>query len=952
MGADLAAEEQLGPYLVYERPRRRYGHGSIARLERGIEGLKRIVALKRLLPHLAEDASLIKPFVREAKLASLLNHVNVVQIFELGRVGSQYFISMEYIDGRDIRRILRHARKVTGPPPINVTVGLLLQLCEALDYAHTKADEKGTPLGLVHRDVSPSNLLVTLGGHLKVIDFGIAKAQSSQLRTQTGRVKGKLAYMAPEAISSGKDLDARSDLFAVGVIAHELLTARPLFASKNEYQTLMKVQRGDIVPPSTFNQACPAELDEIVQKALARDPDDRYGDAGELRDELLELRRQYNLQTGHRDVAQWLDWAFSLEPPSGFATTNTFEKSGSSAFDMKSAGSEPSRPLPRAKSKPRVQSVDEEEAVEIAWGGGDREHDSGQPLLLDEVPDISDRHRVVVDQGLLDDIPAPQPSHGHPRRPPRDTSPSMAAELAAAMLPPPLPPPPMAPPTARARSSQPIVDRRRADVPAIPPDGIERRSTAEGTGSLGRVVPPNHLSSPVIKARPARSLTELAGLGPTPDPDGSAPVPRHTPPNLGDARVPSTKPGVEPARAHTGELADSTSDLVRASTVTIGSAIVARQSVRRGWVYLVAVLAVAAVAGGLVLFANRDKSAPIAAREPAAAKAKVTGTLEFAIEPADAEIAIEGKGSHVGSPWSVELEPGMYQIRIQREGYKARLKTVELSPSETMTLDLGLEKIGRDATEAKLLLSSTPTGLEVLIDGKLQDKRTPLELGVAPGKHTIAMRQNGIEVWRQEVDAQAGVDHEFSPSMTAAKQRERAQRIAGDAMPKKPTEVVATKDRTVDLTPRQGDDKPADPKGDPKAELKPSDGRPVFPSPFDPKPTAPVVPAPEVKPPPVAPAPAPAPRGPINVAPHVVKRLSGDAPTFKKLRHADVPAMVNAKLCINTGGRITSVDVLSKQLERQTAVDMMATIRTWRYAPYLQNNVATAVCFVVSFRLK
>src|SRR5690349_12781670 len=309
MGADAAAAEQFGPYLVYER----LGIGGMATvhraLERGIEGFERMVALKRLLPHLAEDASFIKSFVREAKLASLLNHVNIVQIYELGRVGTEYFISMEFIDGKDIRRILRHARKVTGPPPIHVTVGLLLQLCDALDYAHTKTDDEGHPLGLVHRDVSPSNLLITQAGHLKVIDFGIAKAQSSQLRTQTGRVKGKLAYMAPEALA-GKDLDARSDLFAAGVIAHELLTARPLFASKNEYQTLMKVQRGEVMPPSTFNQACPPELDAIVLRALARDPDDQFAGAGELRDQLHAMRKQYNLQTSDRDIASWLEWAF------------------------------------------------------------------------------------------------------------------------------------------------------------------------------------------------------------------------------------------------------------------------------------------------------------------------------------------------------------------------------------------------------------------------------------------------------------------------------------------------------------------------------------------------------------------------------------------------------------------------------------------------------------------
>src|SRR5512143_2740993 len=316
MGADAAAEEQFGPYVVYER----LGVGGMATvhraLERGIEGFERIVALKRLLPHLAADASFIKSFVREAKLASLLNHVNIVQIFELGRVGTQYFISMEHIDGRDIRRILRHARKASGPPPIHVTVGMLLQLCDALDYAHHKVDDTGHPLGLVHRDVSPSNVLVTTAGQVKVIDFGIAKAQSSQLRTQTGRVKGKLAYMAPEALA-GKDLDARSDLFAVGVIGHELLTTRPLFATRNEYQTLMKVERGDIVPPSTFNQGCPPELDAIVLRALARDPDDRFRNASDLRDALHAMRKQHNLQTTNRDIATWLEWAFSLEVPTG-----------------------------------------------------------------------------------------------------------------------------------------------------------------------------------------------------------------------------------------------------------------------------------------------------------------------------------------------------------------------------------------------------------------------------------------------------------------------------------------------------------------------------------------------------------------------------------------------------------------------------------------------------------
>src|SRR5213078_2466944 len=240
-------------------------------------------------------------------------------------------------------------------------------------------------------------------GHVKVIDFGIAKAQSVQLRTQTGRVKGKLAYMAPEALA-GKDLDARSDLFAVGVIGHELLTARPLFSARNEYETLMKVQRGEVVPPSTFNQGCPPELDAIVLRALARDPDDRFVHASDLRDELHAMRKRYNLQTAERDIASWLAWAFSLETPGEPAGDGRTEVDG--------------RALPRPR---RTRRHDDEEAIELAWGG--HEEHNAEPIVLDDVPDVSAKHLqhpsalgadVRLDVDDLDDIPTPLPSHGRP----------------------------------------------------------------------------------------------------------------------------------------------------------------------------------------------------------------------------------------------------------------------------------------------------------------------------------------------------------------------------------------------------------------------------------------------------------------------------------------------------------------------------------------------------------
>jgi serine/threonine protein kinase len=397
--------EIFGPYEVYER----LGVGGMATVhrakERGIEGFERIVALKRLLPHLAEDASFVRSFVREAKLASLLQHANIVQLYELGRVGHVLFISMELIEGRDIRKILRRARKVAGPPTLPVFLSLMTQLCEALDYAHRRTDVDGQPLRLVHRDVSPSNVLVTESGHVKVIDFGIAKAQSTHLKTQTGRIKGKVAYMAPESVR-GQELDARSDIFSVGVIAHELLTARPLFSTKNEYETLLRVQRAEIDPPSRFNPDCPPELDDLVLHALERDPQDRWQTAGEFRDALEHLRVRLGLSASHREVASWMEWAFSLdEPPSGTVRrgrdTATFssisETHPGSAFTPITRSGSYTGKLPSPADVVALPGVparhktgrEDEEAADMAWGSLEEEAAASVPEALDGIPDVS-----------------------------------------------------------------------------------------------------------------------------------------------------------------------------------------------------------------------------------------------------------------------------------------------------------------------------------------------------------------------------------------------------------------------------------------------------------------------------------------------------------------------------------------------------------------------------------
>jgi eukaryotic-like serine/threonine-protein kinase len=285
-------------------------------------GLQRPVALKRMLSHIAKSEDMVKSFVREARLASYLRHENVAQTYELGRVGDVYFIAMELVTGRNLREVLRHCGVTTGPMPVPIALNILNQICDALDYAHNLCDDGGEPLGIIHRDVSPSNVIVSENGVAKLIDFGIAKASGGGMQTMSGTLKGKFAYMAPEYI--GGQLDARADLFAVGVIAHELLTNRPLFAGRDDIDTLTRVRTMEIAPPSKKNPLVPPEIDDIVMTALARDPDRRWQHATALRTALTTLTRRLGLVASNTGVVQWLDWAFSHRAkPSGRAAIDT-----------------------------------------------------------------------------------------------------------------------------------------------------------------------------------------------------------------------------------------------------------------------------------------------------------------------------------------------------------------------------------------------------------------------------------------------------------------------------------------------------------------------------------------------------------------------------------------------------------------------------------------------------
>jgi serine/threonine-protein kinase len=278
----LVAEEVFGKYQLV-RP---LAQGGMAELflarQSGPAGFEKQVVIKRVLPQLTANQEFVHMFLDEARLAARLSHPNIVQIFDFGEAGGTYFLAMEYLSGEDLDTIATalSARRRAFPGPIAALI--VSSACEALHYAHTCADDLGRPLHIVHRDISPSNLFVTYQGAVKVLDFGIAKAEGKLVHTQSGVIKGKLLYMSPEQIL-GKPIDARSDIFSLGAVLHELLTGQTLFERSSAMDMLKAITEEPIARPSAVVHGVPAELEAVAMRALERDPGARWQSAREMR---------------------------------------------------------------------------------------------------------------------------------------------------------------------------------------------------------------------------------------------------------------------------------------------------------------------------------------------------------------------------------------------------------------------------------------------------------------------------------------------------------------------------------------------------------------------------------------------------------------------------------------------------------------------------------------------
>jgi TonB family protein len=272
---------------------------------RGVEGFQKIVAIKKILPHLSDNQDFIEMFVDEAKLAAQLNHNNIIHIYDLGKIQSSYYIAMEYIDGFDLKAILRRGQERDHSMTVELALFIASKLASALDYAHRKKDFEEKEMGLVHRDVSPQNVLVSQEGDIKLCDFGIAKAASKASHTQAGALKGKLQYMSPEQ-AWGRHIDRRSDIFALATVLFEMLTNRKLFTGDNELSILEQVREARVQAPSLHNDEVTPEIDKIVIKALQKDPANRYQTAGEMARDLDAVLYSFRPTPTSADLAIYM----------------------------------------------------------------------------------------------------------------------------------------------------------------------------------------------------------------------------------------------------------------------------------------------------------------------------------------------------------------------------------------------------------------------------------------------------------------------------------------------------------------------------------------------------------------------------------------------------------------------------------------------------------------------
>lgn len=728
----------------------------------GVEGFERVLAIKRILPTMVEDDEFNTMFIDEARIAALLQHANIVQIFDLGKHDDTFFIAMEYISGRDVRLIIDKFRKQKKVMPVAMACFIMARMAEGLDYAHRKTDNQGQALGLIHRDISPQNVLVSYDGDVKVIDFGIAKAAGRLQQTQAGILKGKFGYMSPEQVR-GIPIDHRSDIYSAGVMFFEMLTGTKLFSGESDFSTLEKVRAGEVPSPSEINPLVTPQLERIVLKALAKDRDERYQWAGELHEDLTRFLYSRDEIFSSKALGEFMKDAFQLEVAKEqerirrwWATT----PEETTDFDLATT----SAPVPgvqvAADGKVRIGpttgsqeeiKADDRTSIFSPFDGADPAAQASPPS------DPSARRTIATTAEELGVAPvadqatnpkadgAPAPVESRPRRPAsaRPRRATSTSEFARQ-------------PTNQTQD-RPAVDVHRNVPHVLPPPGPPPPKPSKlmpvvltlallAVAATGGVYAWRQLKAPtlgayIINVEPrdgARILIDGQVPDPTMLPSGRLP--------LGSHRLRVEAEGFEPHEA-VFELTGPAVVLDVKLTAVPGQP--ATEEPTPG----------AVAAGG---------DEPKGKTEPEAA---ATGTLVINTVPAGALVSLDGR-SLGKSPARAENLPAdkQVQLKVTLDGYQPLARTQKIVAGRTETLRLSLEKQGgkdvvvgepkgsqedtrpavattpgtavtaEDVPDALVTAACMPVAM-LVIDGKSTGRYTPISKSnperVKPGKHVL-----------------------------------------------------------------------------------------------------------------------------------------------------------------------------------------------------------------------
>jgi len=774
----------------------------------GVEGFEKIIAVKRILPSMGEDQDFIDMFVDEAKIAGQLSHANICQIFELGKIDETHFIAMEFVWGKDLLQIQNRFRKLGQIMPLPMACFVIARVCEGLDYAHRKRDPLGVPLNLVHRDCSPQNILVSYEGEIKIIDFGIAKAASRSSKTVAGVLKGKFGYMSPEQVR-GLALDRRSDLFAVGTMLYESITGERLFQTESDFSTLEKVRNVDIFPPSHFNRNIPRQLEDIVLRALARDPDDRYQHAGDMQAELQSFLMSQPEMYTPKQLGSWLKGAFSAErsrEQNNLDRVNELGPDGS----------------PRVAAVPAV--------IDRPGRGGGSDFDDGPTEIFGELDVENDpavqEVLVAADAASAPPAPASAPASS-PRSRPASIPPPMPAALSARY--------PMASDSGRHRARGtgmhpmpapatgssgdgvvapvPTSESGRfgltASVPAAPPSPAERRRAILRDVGIGLGI----AAVVLLLVAAGKYLVSGGGAGAPQPPAALAGTIAVTVPDLEPADVLlNGKPAgsLESGQALTlGQLAPGSysitvrrpgvPDCVKAVDLAAGRVEVVTCAMRRP--SRTGELELEALPGGAAVFVNGQQISAAAAREPLVLQAGVAHEVEVRIgdELLRAIQVTVAPGERLRRSLALDAEQ---QARLQvalddtsggrgAEGDRKRARPAAAKDASSETARdtgsgaarprvtaLGSSERGRKSkgaeassgekgreTEAATepprgyLIAWTTPWARVFIDGKDTGKMTPIapraRIALTPGTHKVTFVV-GAERFSYSVDVAAG----------------------------------------------------------------------------------------------------------------------------------------------------------------------------------------------------